>query len=865
MTDVAITGIACRLPRASTPEEFFRLQLSGESTIRTPPQGRGLTSEAAYLDEIELFEPAAFGISPREAGLMDPHQRMALELVGRALDDAAIDVGEPRGADVGVWASCMVGSWEKMVSHRVDDPFFLTGTQRSMVANGVSRRLGLNGPSMVVDSGQSSSLVAVYSAVRALEAGECSVAVAGGVNLILDEASSRAAASFGALSKTSRSLPFDERADGYVRGEGGVFFVLRPLDTAVAAGDRIYAVIRGGGVSNDGPGAAVGVPHADGQEQCIRDALADAGIGPDDLDYLELHGTGTRVGDPVEAAALGRVFGRRGLPLPIGSAKATVGHLESAAGVTGLLRVVLALFHRTVPPQTNFINPNPDLALEARALEVLADPQELPVTALAGVSSFGMGGTNCHLVVESAPAVAGSPPRPAAQDQDSARHVWLLSGTGERALADEAGQVLALLDPAVTSDADLTEIGRHLAARSSRWGRYRAVVTAVDRDGLTRGLEAVADKRPGEGVTSGRVVVGGLAGVFSGQGAQRLHMGTSLSRRYGVFGETFGELLGAMSDHAGHDLAGVIDGDDEDLLARTRFTQPALVAFEVAAHALVESWGVIPDVLVGHSIGELSAAHVAGVLDVDDLARLAVARGEVMDRLPAGGAMLAIGCTESEARTLLAELGTGSVDVAGVNSPTSTVVAGPVSEVELVEAALPGQWRRSRLRVSHAFHSPLMEPALEPFAEIADGVRHRRARTPVISNVDGSLRSEFDSGYWVRHLRGTVRFADGVQAAASEGAVRFLELGPRASLISAITETTGLRAVPLIGRPEADEAEEALRAVTELYVTGQRVSWTSVLGRPRAGAIPVPERTLRGSRLWAPDEVAPVPGDPRPT
>ncbi|MFE9750948.1 SDR family NAD(P)-dependent oxidoreductase [Saccharothrix saharensis] len=849
---IAVVGLACRLPQAPDPAAFWALLRDGvDATTEVPddrwdrgsaadPRAHGIT-RGGFLDRVDGFDPAFFGISPREAVAMDPQQRLVLELAWEALEDARILPSSLRDTRTGVFIGAIWDDYAALLARGGPDGISaatLTGVNRGILANRVSYLLGLRGPSLAVDSGQSSALVAVHAAVESLRRGESEVALAGGVNLNLIGESTLAAARFGGLSPTGRCHTFDERADGYVRGEGGGVVVLKPLTAALADGDPVYAVIRGSAVTNDGATDGLTVPGREGQEAALRAAYQRADVDPAEVGYVELHGTGTRVGDPVEAAALGAVLGaRRAAPLPVGSAKTNVGHLEGAAGIVGLIKVALVLRHRALPPSLNFRTPNPDIPLDELRLRVQTDLEPLPEEPFtAGVSSFGMGGTNCHVVLSEAPRVDAGPAEP----PQGGVVPWVLSGRGEDAVCAQAASLLDHVGLAHPGD-----IGFSLATTRTAF-EDRAAVVAGDADGFRDALRALADGTPSPAVVRGAPVGGKVAFLFSGQGSQRARMGRELYAAQPAFAAAFDEVARHLDPLLGRSLhALVLDGDGD--LDRTGFTQPALFALEVALFRLLSHWGVRPDVLIGHSIGELAAAHVAGVLDLADAATLVAARGRLMEALPEGGAMVALEATEDEVRDR-----PPGVDVAAVNGPRSVVLSGDEEAVTAYAATFTGR-RTRRLTVSHAFHSALMEPMLAEFAEVARGLTYAEPEIPLVSNVTGALASPATPEYWVDHVRAAVRFGDGVRALVDLGVTTFVELGPDAVLTAMARETAPDARLIATLRRDRPEPVAVATALATAFTAGVEVDWAAVF--PGARPVDLPTYPFQRQRYW-PGEAA---------
>ncbi|MFF1613932.1 beta-ketoacyl synthase N-terminal-like domain-containing protein, partial [Amycolatopsis sp. NPDC058278] len=850
---IAVIGLACRLPKAHDPEQFWRLLRDGVDAITEAPEGRWAGESlphrfGGFLDGIEDFDAGFFGISPREATAMDPQQRLMLELGWEALEDARIVPADLRGSSTGVFVGAIwddyatlsyTGGPETITQHTV------TGATRGIIANRLSYTFGLRGPSLATDAAQASSLVAVHLACESLHRGESTLALAGGVNLALLAESTLGVVRFGGLSPDGRCYTFDARANGYVRGEGGGLVVLKPLDAALADGDRIHCVIRGGAVNNDGATDGLTVPSRDAQEALLRRAYARAGVTPADVSYVELHGTGTRVGDPIEAAALGAVFAAgRTTPLQVGSAKTNVGHLEGAAGIVGLLKVALSLTHRELPPSLNFATPNPDIPLGELNLEVRRRHGAWPATdrpLLAGVSSFGMGGTNCHLVVSEPPA---GPARPVPTTAGPVP--WLLSGRTGEAVRAAADRLLSAWD-----GQDAAGAGLSLATHRTAFER-RAAVIAEDPAGFRDGLRALAAGAPAANVLTGSVTEGRTAVLFTGQGSQYAGMGRELYDCFGVFRTAFDEVCAALEPHLDRPLRDVVWAEDAALLDRTGYTQPALFAVETALYRLFDSFGLRAGHVAGHSIGEYAAAHVAGVLTLQDAAKLVAARGRLMEELPRGGAMAAIEATEEEIRPLL----TGRVDLAAINGPTAVVVSGNDDAVAAVTVHFEQLGRRTkRLTVSHAFHSPHMDAMLDGFRAVAETVTFHPPRIPVVSTLTGRLAepAELGSpGYWTDHVRRAVRFADAVRVLEAEGTGRYLELGPGGALATAVRAIVQDGQSGSVLREGVPERTSVLTALAGVHVTGGEVDWRTVFATvaPAARPVDVPTYAFQRQPYW---------------
>lgn len=842
MTDVAIIGLACRFPSAAGPSDFWRLVRDGLEASRLPGDVAG-------------FDADFFNLSPREACAMDPRQRLALELAWELFEDAFLVPETVRGEQVSIYLGAMTDDYAVLTlrdaPNNLDnlDHHSFAGISRGMIANRVSYAFGLHGPSITVDSGQSSSLVAVHLACESLRTGESPLAIAGGIHLNLADETALLETAFGALSTSGHTYAFDERADGYVRGEGGALVLLKPLRAALDDGNRIRAVIRGSAVGNAGHSSAgQAVPSVSGQAAVIRRALCSAGLDSDDIDYIEAHGTGTAIGDPVEARALGEIFAeRRHRPVSMGSVKTNIGHAGAAAGIAGLLKAVLALENAVIPPSLNYSRAIPGIDLKKLGLRVNTGLTPWPLRdrpRRAGVSSFGMGGTNAHVIVEEPPAAPESP----VATRDDAVVAWVLSARSAEALANQAARLLEHVR--THEELAVADVGWSLATTRSVF-EHRAVLVGGEREKFVRGLTGLAAGQPGSAVLGRACPVGKTAFVFPGQGSQWLGMGAALYERFPLFANAFDEAARALDRHLRIPLKRVMWGGDAALLQNTEFAQPALFTLEVALAALWQSWGVVPDVVLGHSVGEITAAYVAGVLSLADAARVVAARGRLMAGLPAGGAMVAVAAGEDEVVPLL----TAGVSIAALNGPMSVVISGEQAAVTAIADRFAEQGRRvHRLAVSHAFHSPSMEPILEEFGRAVAEVSAAQPRMSLVSNVTGQLAGPGYGSpqYWVEHVRQPVRFVDGVRVAASLGAEVFVEAGPGAALTAAVeqslTSERGRSVVTLTeDRPEIDSL---LTAAGHLFTTGLNVDWSAVLRGVGARRVELPTYGFARHRYW---------------
>ncbi|WP_264349561.1 type I polyketide synthase [Streptomyces milbemycinicus] len=883
---VAVVGLSCRFPGASGPGEFWGLLRGGVDAVSLGPVGRGGVGGSwwgGFLDRVDGFDAGFFGVSPREAVLMDPQQRLVLELVWEALEFGGVVPGGLRDLGVGVFVGSM---WDDygLVSGGVGvggvGQHSMTGLSRGLLANRVSYFLGLRGPSVVVDSGQSSSLVAVHQAVQALRGGECGLALAGGVNLLLSGDSWVRSERFGGLSVSGRCRVFDAGADGYVRGEGGGFVVLKRLVDAVADGDRVLAVIRGSAVNNDGGGGGLTVPRGVGQEEVLRLAYERAGVDVGGVQYVELHGTGTRLGDPVEAGALGAVVGGavrgRGGVLRVGSVKSNVGHLEGAAGIAGLLKVVLSLWFRELPPSLHFERVNPLIALGELGLCVQSELGGWPRSGevlVAGVSSFGMGGTNCHVVVEEAPVVGGGVEGVSAVVGSVGRGVggvggvpvpWVVSGRGVAALRGQAERLLSHVE--AREDLSSVDVGWSLATGRTAF-EHRAVVIG-DRDGLRAGLGALVRGEDVPGVVAGPASgVSGAGGrvvmVFPGQGSQWAGMAVGLLDSSSVFAGRFAECGRALAEFVEWDLEGVVrQASGAVSLERVDVVQPVLWAVMVSLAELWRSFGVVPAAVVGHSQGEIAAACVAGALSLRDGAKVVALRSQsIAEGLAGLGGMAAVSLTAVQVAERIATFD-GRLSVATVNGPTSVVVAGEVEALEelLAECETEGV-RARRIAVDYASHSAQVEVIEDRLAELLVGVVPRSSSVPFYSTVTGGLidTADLDAGYWYRNLRQTVRFEETVGAILDGGDAVFVEASAHPLLaigLQEIAEARGAEGSVVLGSLRRDEGglDRFLTSLAEAYVRGVAVDWAAAFADSGAAWVDLPTYAFQRERFWVGEE-----------
>ncbi|WP_280215047.1 type I polyketide synthase [Nocardia cyriacigeorgica] len=873
---IAIVGIGCRFPGGvGSAEELWQLVAGGRDAITAFPTDRGwdldrlfdpdpdkpgtvYTREGGFLADPGAFDAGFFGIGPREAAAMDPQQRLMLEVSWEALEDAGIDPATLRGTDTGVFVGATSSGYGRAVTGEYEG-FRLTGTSQSVISGRVAYLFGFEGPAVTVDTACSSSLAALHLACQALRRGEASLVLAGGVSVAASPALFVDFARQRGLAADGRCKAFAAGADGVTWAEGVGVLVVERLSDARRNGHEVLAVVRGSALNQDGASNGLTAPNGPSQERVIAAALADAGVVAADVDAVEAHGTGTRLGDPIEAQALINAYGRdRSDPLWIGSVKSTIGHAVAAAGGGGVIKMVQALRHEVLPKTLHVDEPSPHVDWSAGSVELLTEAQPWPRrdrVRRAGVSSFGISGTNAHVILEEAPA-----PAPAAEHDEApiadGTVALLVSGKTEPALRAQADRLRShLIDHPDLRPAD---VAIALAERRARFG-HRAAVVGGDRAALLAGLEDLAAGRMSSTVAAGEALSGRTALLFTGQGAQRAGMGAELYRAFPAFAAALDEVCAAFDPLLGRSLREVMFTDSEQVLDRTEFTQPALFAFEVALYRLVESFGVTADLLIGHSIGELAAAYVAGVWSLPDACALVAARGRLMGALPAGGAMLAVALDEQRAAAVVAEFG-GRLDIAAINDRSSTVLSGDADAIAEVERRASADGiKTNRLRVSHAFHSARLDPMLADFAAVAESVTYHPPRQPIVSNLTGlPVDSEMtDPGYWVRQVRGCVRFAPGVDTLISQGARRFVEIGPDAVLTAAIrrrlAEDPELEAASWAGsagRRSADEVTQLLTCLTQLDIAGAQVDWRAMSAGRQPRRVPLPTYAFQQRRYW---------------
>ncbi|MGO9606246.1 MAG: beta-ketoacyl synthase N-terminal-like domain-containing protein [Candidatus Binataceae bacterium] len=894
---IAIIGIGCRLPGAKDVRAFWNLLRNGVDAIReVPPErfdlrdffdpdpavpGKMVTRWGGFVEQVDQFDAHFFGISPREAARMDPQQRLLLEVAWEALEDAGQVRERLAGTPTGVFIGISNNDYGRIQFNNPDriDAYAGTGNALSIAANRISYVFDFRGPSIAIDTACSSSLVAVHQACCSLRSGESTLALAGGVNLILSPAITINFSKAGAMAPDGRCKTFDARANGYVRGEGAGIVALKPLTQALADGDPIYAVIRGSAVNQDGRSNGLMAPNPLAQEAVLREAYRRAGVSPGDVQYVEAHGTGTLLGDPIEAKALAAVLapGRpRERPCLLGSVKTNLGHLEAAAGVAGLIKVALALKHREIPPSLNFKEPNPHIPFDQLQLRVQTalDPWPAePGPALAGVSSFGFGGTNAHVVLQEAPRSdsgirnAGCVAQNPQSEICNANSSYLLplstrSPEALRSLARDYQDFLTRPESA----AALHDICYSAGARRSHH-EHRLAVTGNSAAQVAEGLEAFLRGEVRPGLSSGRRLSDRrrkLVFVFPGQGSQWFGMGRTLLKQEPVFREAIERCDRAM--HGDWSLLAELTATDatHSRLNEIDILQPALFAIQVALTALWRSWGIEPDAVVGHSMGEVAAAHVAGALNLEDAARVICSRSRIVKRTIGHGAMAAVELSIADARRIIVGY-EDRVSIAVSNGPTSTVLSGDPEALEAIVSRLQREDVFCRtLKVDFAAHSPQMDPLRADLERALEGLQPRTASVPIYSTVTGQIGDvSFDPLYWTRNLREPVLFSTAVQQLLEDGHDIFLEASPHPILLSSIQQEI-LRAgkegavLPSLRRQE-EEGNVLAGSLGALYTLGYPIDWRR-LYQGEGRCVQLPFYPWQRERYWL-DEPAGDIGD----
>jgi epothilone polyketide synthase D len=858
---IAIVGIGCRFPgQADAPDDFWQNLIKGHDAVGSIPSdrwdieryhseqrgtpGKAYTKSGAFINDVKGFDAAFFGVSPREAARIDPQQRLLLEVSWEALENAGIGPLSLRESPTGVFVGIAASDYMQRISPTsqtdTQDMYSGTGNDSSFSAGRIAYVLGTHGPAMAINTACSSSLVAAHLACQSLRSGECDQALVAGVNLMLSPEPTVYLSQIGALSPTGRCATFDASADGYVRGEGCGVVVLKRLSQAKADGDPIIAVIRGSALNHDGPSSGLTVPNGSAQRSLIASALHSAAVAPEEVHYIEAHGTGTSLGDPIEVAALGAIYGDRSAPLYLGSVKTNIGHLEAGAGIAGLIKTALALQHRTIPPQVHFNSINPSID-QSFPFEIPTSPTDWPKgPAIAGLSSFGLSGTNAHMILSEAP-----PSEPLALNESCAEIIPL---SAKNTAAFEALREGLL--SATAQSSSLRAVSRTASVGRAHFSTRTALIASSLED-LRDQLKTLAP--PKATPTKPKK----LAFLFTGQGSQYPGMGRDLYKRFPLYQQHIDHCDALLGVWQGYRLKQVLFDEIEGTspIHDTGWTQPALFTLQVGLAKLFQSWGIEAELVIGHSIGELSAACVAGILSLEDGLSLVAARGRLMSALPREGTMAAIFADESQVSKAIAAR--TDVGIAALNGPTETVISGSNIGVEAVLELLGAQGVEYRpLTVSHAFHSHLMEPMLDEFEAIAEQLSYAQPKLQVISNIDSSLPPSAlcEASYWRRHIRGAVRFADGVSSLMSEGATLFIELGPQPVLTSMVSRIVTTEA-PTSGfalrraKPELDTLYQALATCYQALLP---IRWAGVYPPEQTPPTRLPNYPFQRSEQWIP-------------
>ncbi|KKK05589.1 type I polyketide synthase, partial [Micromonospora sp. HK10] len=890
---IAVVGMACRYPGGvRTPDDLWRLLVAGGDAVGPFPTDRGwhvddfydpdpdragriYVRESAFLSDPGGFDADFFGINPREALTMDPQHRLLLEASWEAFEGAGLDPARLAGTAVGVFTGVIAQDYGPRTHEqaRSYEGYLLTGTTTSVASGRIAYTLGLEGPAVTLDTACSSSLVATHLACHALRQGEVSMALAGGATVL---PTPRAFIEFSrqrGLAPDGRCKAFADAADGTNFAEGVGLILLERLSDAQRNGHQVLAVIRGSAVNQDGASNGLTAPNGPSQQRVIRQALANARLNPADVDAVEAHGTGTTLGDPIEAQALLATYGQdRSEPLWLGSIKSNIGHTQAAAGVAGIIKMVQAIRHGVLPKTLHVDAPSSHVDWTSGAVSLVTDATPWPDhdrPRRAGVSSFGISGTNAHVIVEQAPAADPAPEeqgRPsvtisaagAAGAAPAVALPWLLSAKTPAALRDQASRLAAHLDE--HPDLDPAPVAHALATTRTTFAQRAAIVPAAPRAtedephtaaDLIAALHALATDTAHPGLVAGSVRDGKVAFLFTGQGAQHPGMTADLHTRFPAYATALDEVCAALDAHLDQPLREVMCGTHTDLLAQTRFTQPALFAAETAMVRLLGTFGIRPDYLIGHSIGELTAAHIAGVLDLTDAATLVTTRARLMNTMPAG-AMLAVTAPLDRIRPILDAH--PDVSLAGHNSPTSLVLAGDTDTIDAVAAQLAEDGVRARkLHVAHAFHSAHTDAILDDFRAAAATITYRPATIPIVSNLTGQVATDdqlADPDYWARHIRETVAYAAGTETLHGLGVTNFIEVGPDATLSTLTGESLTDATAVATQRRGHDGTAALLTALATAHTTGVDVDWTPLLPGQNAPAIPLPTYPFQEQRYW---------------
>ena len=873
---LAIIGMGCRFPGgANSPEAFWQLLMDGVDAISEVPSNRWSADEiyasdfmqpgkantrwGGFVDKVDEFDPAFFGISPREAIHMDPQQRILLEVAYEALENAGQPLEQLDGSLTGVFAGIHSHSsdyaWMQMRDLNDIDIHTGVGTAHSIVANRLSYLFNWQGPSIAVDTACSSSLVAAHLASQSLRNHECNLAIVAGVNLLLTPESTVTFSKLQMMASDGRCKTFDSRADGFVRGEGCGVLVMKRLSDAIAEGDRILALFRGSAVNQDGRTNGLTAPNGLSQQNVIRQALANAGVSPQQITYVETHGTGTKLGDPIEVEALAEVIGKQHADSQtcfLGAVKTNIGHLEAAAGIAGLIKTVLVLQNESIPAQLHMRQLNPLIQLAGTRFEIPSSTPKAYMRSVSsprftGVSSFGFGGTNAHIVLSEAPSVQDIEPAPLPTP-----YLLTLSARSDEALSDLAG---AYQDYLAQTKFPLTDI-IFTASKHRTQHEKRLAVIGSTADDLMEKLNMFRKQDQHPDVVHGQVMPSGERGlvfVFSGQGPQWPGMGCELMQIEPVFREKIHEIDDILKRYVSWSLVAELNAPEENSrLAETEVAQPAIFAMQLALAALWKSWGIEPEAVVGHSVGEIAAAHVAGVLSLEDAVRVVYHRSRLMQRVTGQGKMAAIGLSQAQAEALI--LNYSTLSVGAVNSPQSTVLSGNASSLEEIVASLTEKKTFARmLPVNYAFHSPVMDSLTVELTEALKEITTRPATLALYSTVRGDRAKEndYDAAYWAKNIRQTVLFGPALQALTGSGHNTFLELSPHPVLSESIHQCLGASAntmiVPSLRRNQFERGV-MLRSLGALFTRGYSIKWETLYRKGQI--VDLPHYPWQNARYW---------------
>ena len=907
---IAIIGIACRFPEANDHNQFWQNLEQGINSISevhsqrwevdkyysdTPETpNKTISKWGGLIEGVDQFDAQFFGISPREATRIDPQQRIMLELSWSCIEDAGYSPSQLSGKDVGVFiGACSYDSILLMNQNQDNvEGHSGTGTWTCMIPNRISSFFNLHGPSIPIDTACSSSLVAIHYAVKSLKESECEMALVGGISVLFTSTTYIQMSQLGMLSPTGQCRTFSSDADGYVRGEGAGVILLKPLEKAIEDGDRIYGVIKGSAINHGGRARTLTSPNVYAQSQVLRSAYTKANIPPNTVSYIEAHGTGTPLGDPIEINALKRGFKQLhqqyGLGKSensycgLGAVKSNIGHLEGAAGIAGVIKVLLAMKHKKLPTIVNFKKLNPRINLEYSPFYIIDQTQKWKklktesgeeIPRRAGVSSFGIGGVNAHIVIEEAPVEVRSKksevrsnndrgaPLQEADNLERSLHLLTLSAKTEKALSELVVRYQNYLEED-KNDSELGDIC-YTANIGRTHFNHRLAVIASNQQEL---VEKLLQYKAGEevvGICSGELPKNSttpkIAFLFTGQGSQYVNMGKELYQESSVFREAIDrcdEILEKFPTTSLKEIFYPVKEDEShsSLLNQTAYTQPALFAVEYALAKLWESWGIKPNVVMGHSVGEYVAACVAGVFSLEDGLKLIAERGRLMQQLPPGGEMVSVMASESQVIETIQDY-SSRVTIAAINGPLSIVISGESEAIASVCSKLESEGVKTKqLQVSHAFHSPMMEPILAEFETIAKQVTYSQPKIPLISNVTGQKVGDEITApeYWVDHIRQPVRFAESMQTLNEQGYELFLEIGPKPILLGmgrqCLPEDVGVWLPSL--RPGVEEWQQMLESLGKLYVKGLKVDWSGFDKDYAGHKVALPTYPFQRERYW---------------